>query len=462
MRKVRRIGRGFARIEPAFSERMRAFVDMEKWLFEQACEWLGSLQHFGIKLGLEQTRELADRCGAPDRDLRFIHLAGTNGKGSTGALLERALRENGLKTGFYSSPHLISVCERIRIDGRAVSETEFASAARQVRDAAEVMRAAGRCPTYFEATTVMALLIFKAHRCDWVVWETGMGGRLDSTNIVTPEAAVITGIAFDHERYLGHTLEAIAGEKAGIVKARRPVILGKLPAAADAVIAARAQNLDSPLYRACDMYPLGHGADERLEPDRQVFYCGNERLELSLNGLMQRHNAQLAMATLKVLGMWTPESLRGLALTRWPARIELCRDRRVLVDGGHNPDGLAALVEALGALYPQRRFHWVFGAFADKDFAGGLKLIAPLVERLDAVGFAEGTRQSAAPEKICTEARQLGITNCGSSRTLAEILAEVQSGDAAVGTPPLVVAGSLYLAGEALTLLEAPSRVLDL
>ena len=200
---------------------------------EQSLRWLTSLHKFGIKLGLEQTRRLAELCGNPDRDLRFIHLAGTNGKGSTGAMLERALRGSGWKTGFYSSPHLISVCERFRINGCAVSEREFIRQANVVKKAAETMAAAGASVTYFEATTVMAMLMFKEHNCDYVIWETGMGGRLDSTNIVQPVISVITGIALDHEKFLGSTVADIAGEKAGIIKVGVPLVTGELPDAAE-------------------------------------------------------------------------------------------------------------------------------------------------------------------------------------------------------------------------------------
>ncbi len=431
-------------------------------LFHQECAYLDSLQHFGIKLGLEQSRELADRCGAPDRKLRFLHLAGTNGKGSVGAMLERALRENHCITGFYSSPHLISVRERIRVNGQAVSEEEFGATAAIVRNAAEAMRQAGRCPTYFEFLTVMALLIFAHHRCDWVVWETGMGGRLDSTNIVMPEIAVITGIALDHQKYLGHTIPEIAREKAGIVKPGRTVVAGAMPTAARSVIAERAHQLSSPLWFAEEEYPERPEIASSQMPGHQRFRLGDRQIELMLPGPMQRRNAQVALTVLRQIGLLNDAAVRGLALTRWPGRIELCADNRVLVDGGHNPDGLLALCEALRSLYPGRKLHWVFGAFADKDFDGGLKLIAPLAATLEAVGFAEGSRLSAEPEAICRCAREAGIADCRSGRNLSAILQDWLERTPEPGEPPLVVAGSLYLAGEALAELEEESRILDL
>ena len=427
---------------------------------EQSLRWLTSLHKFGIKLGLEQTRRLAELCGNPDRDLRFIHLAGTNGKGSTGAMLERALRGSGWKTGFHSSPHLISVCERFRINGCAVSEREFIRQANVVKKAAETMAAAGASVTYFEATTVMAMLMFKEHNCDYVIWETGMGGRLDSTNIVQPVISVITGIALDHEKFLGSTVADIAGEKAGIIKVGVPVVTGELPDAAERVISQRAAEQKSAYFKAAEVAPL-EGGTELIEPGYQCFKCGGETIELTLNGVMQQRNAQLAIAVLKILKLWNPECRMALKQTRWPGRIELLQNGRFIVDGGHNPDGLQALCEALRTIYPGRQFNWIFGAFADKDFLGGLRLIAPLVKRLQAVGFAEESRLSAAPEKICQAAGELGIKDCSVIKDLPAYLknAAAPEADDAV---PVIIAGSLYLAGEVLEVLQTPEKVLNL
>jgi len=429
--------------------------------YKQAFDWLLSLLPCGIKLGLEQTRRLAELCGAPDADLRFIHLAGTNGKGSTGAMLERALRENGFKTGFYSSPHLISACERIRINGKAIEEKLFAQAVEQVRQAVEIMQKEDLHPTYFEALTVTGLLVFKQQQCDYVVWETGMGGRLDSTNIVTPQISVITNIALDHEKFLGSTIPEIAGEKAGIVEAGVPVVTGCMPPEAEKVIADRAAELGSGWFRAADLAELREGTCDVMQVNLQRFCCGGENIELQLNGLMQHRNAQLAIAVLKVLDLWNAASLRGLALTRWPGRIELIGNGRFILDGGHNPDGVGSLTETLKKLYPGKKFDWVFGAFADKDFAGGLKLIAPLARSLHAVGFAEEARVSAAPEAICTIAGEFGIKNCSIEPDLASCLKKL-SAEADEENVPAVIAGSLYLAGEVLSILEPRERVLDL
>ena len=430
--------------------------------YQEAWSWLLSLLHCGIKLGLHQTRRLAELCGSPDRGLRFIHLAGTNGKGSTGAMLERALRENKFKTGFFSSPHLISACERIRINGCAVNDRDFAAAAEKVKAAVEVMHKEDMHPTYFEALTVIGLLVFKQHQCDYIVWETGMGGRLDSTNIVDPVMSVITNIALDHEKYLGGTLAAIAGEKAGIIKQNRPVVIGQMAPEAEEVIRNKALEMQSSFTRAADIAPLEKTADEMMQPNCQRFQCAGEVIELKLNGLMQQRNAQLVIAVLKVLNLWNAESREALSLTRWPARIELLKDNRILLDGGHNPDGLTSLTEPLKVLYPGKKFNWIFGAFADKDYSNGLKIIAPLAKSLSAVSFAEEARLSAAPEDICSKAKSLGIEDCRIVDDLADLLKKISAGEKTADELPTVIAGSLYLAGEVLEILEKPEHVLEL
>ena len=250
--------------------------------------YFNALDMNGIRLGLDATRELARRCGDPENELRFIHLAGTNGKGSTGAMLECALRRAGLKTGFYTSPHLVYLRERFRIAGKAVSEARFARATEEL-----VKLADGGRFSYFETATVLAMKLFAEEKCDVVVWETGMGGRLDATNVVTPIASVITNIAFDHMKALGNTLAAIAGEKAGIVKAGVPVFYGVMPDEARQVIEARAAELKSPCIGPGEAEPatakLVESPDGRV---RQCFDYGGHEIELPLLGRMQRRQRQ--------------------------------------------------------------------------------------------------------------------------------------------------------------------------
>ena len=429
--------------------------------FEPACNWLFGLHRFGIKLGLEQTVRLVELCGAADNKLKFIHLAGTNGKGSTGAMLERSLRYNGFTTGFYSSPHLVSACERIRINGKAISESEFIELANVLDKAVEKMRSEGMQPTYFEAVTAMAMLSFMRHDCDYVVWETGMGGRLDATNIVQPIASVITNIALDHEKFLGNNLPAIASEKAGIVKKNAPVIIGQMALEAEEVIRLKAAMVNTRFYRATDVAPLLEPEKSVMQVNYQKFICNGETIELKLNGLMQQRNAQLVIAVLNVLQLWNDKSLKALSETRWPARIDLLKNNRFLLDGGHNPDGLNSLAETLKVLYPGKKFDWIFGAFADRDYSSGLKIIAPLARRLSAVAFAEEARLSASLDDICAKAGALGIKECRKVDDLGAYLRDIEKTDPADGLPT-VIAGSLYLAGEVLEILETPEYVLEL
>ena len=211
--------------------------------FQESSAYLDSLMMFGIKLGLDQVTELLDSVGSPQLNLRFIHLAGSNGKGSCGAMLNAGLRGAGLKVGFYCSPHLLSVRERFRVDGQAISEDDFARMVTRFRPAIERMKDDNRCPTYFELTTAMAALYFAEQKVEFVIWETGMGGRLDATNVVDPVCSVITSISKEHCEYLGETIEEIAVEKAGIIKAGRPVFIGDLPTEADEIIVEHAEQL---------------------------------------------------------------------------------------------------------------------------------------------------------------------------------------------------------------------------
>ena len=429
--------------------------------FQQACDWLFGLHRFGIKLGLEQTVRLTELCGAAENNLKFIHLAGTNGKGSTGAMLERALRRSGYTTGFYSSPHLVSACERIRINGKAISESEFTALAQELDKSVAAMRAENMQITYFEAVTAMAMLSFMRHKCDYVIWETGMGGRLDATNIVQPVASVITNIALDHEKFLGDNIPAIASEKAGIVKKNAPVIIGQMPLEAEEVIRLKAAMVNTEFYRAADVAPLSNSEQSVMQVNRQKFICNGETIELKLNGLMQQRNAQLVIAVLKVLKLWNENCRKALSEARWPARIELLKNNRFLLDGGHNPDGLTSLTETLKVLYPGKKFDWIFGAFADKDYTNGLKIIAPFARSLSAVAFAEEARLSASLSEICSKAEALGVKECRKVDDLAAYLHGIENAEPADDLP-VIIAGSLYLAGEVLETLEAPEHVLEL
>ena len=281
--------------------------------YHDAIQFLYGLQLFGANFGLENTLKLAALAGNPQERLRFIHIAGTNGKGSTAAMLESIYRESGLRVGLFTSPHLVSFAERIQVNRSMISETDVARLVTEMEPWLKQFPADGH-PTFFEVIVVMALRYFAEQKCDLVIWETGLGGRLDATNIVTPLASVITNIQFDHERWLGHTLASIASEKAGIIKAGVPVITGTTEPEALVVIQDVATRKQSLLT---------------LVTTDQTEHAPLDEIELPLLGWHQRLNAALALATVRVMQSTLPVSddmmRRGLTRVQWPGRMQLVK-----------------------------------------------------------------------------------------------------------------------------------------
>jgi len=416
-------------------------------------DWLLSLQRFGIKLGLEQVHELLAAVGNPQARLRFVHLAGTNGKGSVGALLSAGFTAAGLRCGFYSSPHLVAVAERFRVDGKAVAEADLARLIGRLRPAAERMAAAGRCPTYFEVTTVLAAMHFAAREAGIVVWETGMGGRFDATNVVTPLASVITGIGLDHMAHLGTTEAAIAGEKAGIIKPGVPVFCAPLGEAARAVIAETAARQGAVVHQVsepCQPCADGAGGMRRVAWGRQAF-------PLSLPGAIQLWNAALAAAVLghlaPALGLDLARALTGFGQVRWPGRRQILADGTI-VDGAHNPPAMAALAAELPAAHPGERFALVFGCLADKDATDTLRPLVPLASSACFVTVPGGGRAAADPAALAAIWSRLG--------GVEPICAALPEALAAPCRGRRLVTGSLYLAGAALAQYGMADSVLDI
>jgi len=421
---------------------------------QEAETWLDQRQFFKIKLGLDTTRSLLAELGNPQEKLKIIHLAGTNGKGSVGATLRAILSAEGYRTGFYSSPHLSSVRERFRIDDRFISGADFAELITRL---ASLLH--GRpLPTYFECTTLLALLWFAEQQAEVVILETGMGGRLDATNVVTPQVAVITDISRDHEEHLGSTLEAIAGEKAGIVKPGVPVIFsGRAPEAVP-VIEARCQALRSPLF----MYGRDF-AGERTGRDKFAYQplSGAVRtdLPLTLPGEHQVVNTSLALAALEVLAPVfpvTPQVLTtGLRQVRWPGRMELVPVRyqgqtlEILLDGAHNEAGVAALVRTLEEDHHHRRLLLVWGNMADKRLGAAF---LDLLDRAHAVVLTQAESQrSATPAALLAGLPPEMQTKARCAETVDQALTMVQQ--LAAPEDLICVAGSLYLVGRVRQLL---------
>lgn len=420
-------------------------------------DWLASLEFFGIKLGLDQTRALFQAAGSPERALNFIHVAGSNGKGSVCAMIESGLRAAGFRTGFYSSPHLVSPCERFRIGGRPVTEDELCAVQDVVLPAVAELQRNGMKATYFEVTTLIAAVLFSRAQCDYVVWEVGMGGRLDATNIVTPVVSVITGISMEHAQYLGDTIQKIAGEKAGIVKHGVPVYCSSgTPIPARNVIGFRAAELDAPFRippepSAPDCVRLvdgGHAVE-------QHFMFDDVPLSIRLAGPHQRRNAALAFSVLRYLadlgGFNFAAAIDGLRRTVWQGRFDLYPEFGLVLDGAHNPEGIGALAETLHEVFPGRKFRFIFGAFSDKDTFDGLRLLAPL-----ATEFVFVRPESARPSKSAVELES----------ELACIVPGTPASDASLETAlaslspevPTVLCGSLHLCGDVLARLNLPVR----
>ena len=411
-------------------------------------EYFNSLDMFSIRLGLDSTRELMEKAGHPEKKLRFIHIAGTNGKGSTGAMLERALRQTGIRTGFYTSPHLIDIRERFRINGRAVTVDTFD------RLGLELKKSAGNGKySYFEFATVLAMKIFAEANVEAVIWETGMGGRLDATNAITPEAAVITNIALDHQGHLGNSVAQIAAEKAGIIKPGVPLFHGVLPPEALRVICDKAAEASSPVYPPRFAIPEVSGFDGIC----QLFTYDKQKIALSLPGKMQRENFRIVYEVLKYLSIkWNfslTTALDGLKQVIWPARFQHIGN--TIVDGGHNPDGVRALYEAVTERYPGEKFKIVYAAFGDKHAPECLKYLEKIAERFIFTVPGSGGRAAYSPAELTA------LTTIPATIEMdpAAAVKTAVSGTTGYRT---IISGSLYLAGTALQILSSPEKVLDI
>jgi dihydrofolate synthase / folylpolyglutamate synthase len=417
--------------------------------------YLFRLEQFGIKFGLENIETLLARLGHPERTFRSVHVAGTNGKGSVTAMVDTALGRAGYRSARYTSPHLIDLSERFVVDGKPVDAAAMRSAAGDVREAIEQLRAEGALqapPTFFEATTALAFELFRRARVNVAAVEVGLGGRLDSTNVIQPVASAITSIDFDHQQYLGSTLGEIAAEKAGIIKPGVPVIVGDVGPEAWAVIARVAGERGAELIRASDgveaarLAPgaAGHNLFRLRTPLRDY-----GTVSLALRGTHQAANAIVAVRLLETLdarGVAVPAAavLDGLEQVSWPGRLEqrtLSGGRELILDAAHNPAGASALASYLtgaGGTKPVL----VFAAMRDKDARGMLRVLLPAVDRV-IVTRATNSR-SADSDTLAAEVRAI------SPSTGVDVVASpVEALDAAWRiSSRVVVAGSIFLLGD--------------
>lgn len=414
---------------------------------------LYSLEQIGIKLGLDQIHALVHALRHPDRAYQSIVIAGTNGKGSVTAMLERGLRAAGYRTGRYTSPHLVNLEERFAIDGIDVDAQALDDALERVLNAAQHLPAP---PSFFEATTAAALDLFRLERVDVALLEVGLGGRLDATNVVAPVAVAITAVDFDHQQYLGNTLAEIAAEKAAVVKTGSFAVLGANPAPVEFIVADRCREVGADLVRAA----TGVDVTARLDTGRITLQLETpshryEPLQLALRGRHQIDNALTAIRMLEELSRRRlfdvqPDAIRlGVENVTWPGRLELLRDTRsrhapdnaVLIDGAHNAAGARALVAYLRETYG-RRLPMIVGVMRDKDVTTVVATLAAGASRI--VCTAAASPRAMAPQELAAVLRRCAP---GIEVEVAATPREALDRMRGAGSP-VVVAGSLYLAGE--------------
>jgi dihydrofolate synthase/folylpolyglutamate synthase len=355
--------------------------------FAESLRFLYSLGHElkTVKWGLERIGSLMAALDDPHRKGRFIHVAGTNGKGSTCAMMASALRVSGFRVGLYTSPHLVDPRERIQIDGQMISEQAWADAFEAVHLAAETLLAReiiDAHPSFFETVTAMAFVAFAQAGVDVVVLETGLGGRLDATNLVAPELTVITPIDFDHEAFLGSSLESIAAEKAGILKAGCPAVFAEQRREAYSVLERRALELEIPVtlsnhWLIEDLWMKKFGSRFLLSADKEIPVVCN------LAGAHQVENARTAAAALDVFGLSPAAIAKGIALTKWPGRLErVAENPDIILDGAHNPAGARALAAYITQFFRGEPVRIVYGAMRDKAVDEVIGALFPLAEEI--------------------------------------------------------------------------------
>lgn len=386
---------------------------------------LAQRQRFGICPGLDNIRGISAALGNPQNDFKAIHIAGTNGKGAVSAMIDAALRAEGLKIGRYTSPHLVRLNERFFLNGEPVDDQTLDDHSRRI----DSLLAQFPSLTFFEALTAVAYLLYAAEKVDYAVLECGLGGRLDATNVCRPAISIVTKIGLDHCDWLGDTVEKIAAEKSGIIKAQVPVVLAKNSSEVRAVVERTAKALNAPFYYAPDL------ADELEIPE-----------DISLKGSFNRENAVTAIAAIKVLrGGFSSANKRGLANVVWPGRFQTVGN--FIVDGAHNPPAAKALSAALPK---DEKFNLIAGFCGDKAIAEVLSILAPHIER----GFAVKTNNPRSLTAIETAAKMesAGIPAIA-CESLTEALRLVRGKSAAAHRT--LICGSLFLSGEALVALDA-------
>lgn len=419
--------------------------------YTEAVDYIETIPKFTVKHPPEHTRELLSRLGNPQEGIKIIHVAGTNGKGSVCAYLNAMLLAGGKKTGLFTSPHLVRINERFQINGEDVSDEQFLDAFLKVEKAAKEYEAEGEGhPSYFETLFLMGMLIFKEAGVEYLVMETGLGGRLDATNVVEkPLACIITSISRDHTEYLGDTLEAIAGEKAGIIKAGVPVIYDASQPGPASVIAAKAKEMGSPAW------PMEPSFYEMKTQSREGItftfaYPGGEKAELVIPYVAkyQMMNASLAFYTMHILQDVhdIPKNVlaEGLSKIKWPCRMEMAAPG-VIIDGAHNEDGVAQFVSTAGYFAKENEITILFTAVADKHYHEMIGEICEGIHPSHVVATQIDGSRVVPAEVLAEDFRKAGCTDVCAE---PEIGAAYEKALGKKGSGMLFCVGSLYLAGE--------------
>lgn len=419
--------------------------------YTEAVDYIETIPKFTVKHPPEHTRELLSRLGNPQEGIKIIHVVGTNGKGSVCAYLNAMLLAGGKKTGLFTSPHLVRINERFQINGEDVSDEQFLDAFLKVEKAAKEYEAEGEGhPSYFETLFLMGMLIFKEAGVEYLVMETGLGGRLDATNVVEkPLACIITSISRDHTEYLGDTLEAIAGEKAGIIKAGVPVIYDASQPGPASVIAAKAKEMGSPAW------PMEPSFYEMKTQSREGItftfaYPGGEKAELAIPYVAkyQMMNASLAFYTMHILQDVhdIPKNVlaEGLSKIKWPCRMEMAAPG-VIIDGAHNEDGIAQFVSTAGYFAKENEITILFTAVADKHYHEMIGEICEGIHPSHVVATQIDGSRVVPAEVLAEDFRKAGCTDVCAE---PEIGAAYEKALGKKGSGMLFCVGSLYLAGE--------------
>jgi dihydrofolate synthase/folylpolyglutamate synthase len=412
--------------------------------YREALAWLYATQRFGIKLGLENIERLlaalprsgdfqiaGGRLAAAARP-KVIHVAGTNGKGSVCAMIDAIARAAGHRTGLFTSPHLVSFRERARVDGKKISEDKVAGGLTEIR---ELIGSWDPHPTFFEIATALALQHFQKTRCEILVLETGMGGRLDATNAVQSSISVITSIDFDHEKWLGHSIDQIAKEKAGIIKPRTPVISAPQRPEAEVIIRQRAEECDAPLQFVNDPWT---------------------KTRIALRGEHQEMNAALAIAALQATDIQVSDDAiaSGLSSVEWPARFQIWNEH-IVIDGAHNPASARILAQTWREEFGDERATILLAILRDKNAAEIVQAFAPIATRFV---LPQIRSERALPPNELAEVLSATTPSlpCSITPSVAEAISAAQRSSERV-----LITGSLHFAGEALAFLRGESRALE-